>query len=29
MVSLNDLDWAAELIARFCLSVDGTSDFTP
>ena len=29
VVSLNDLDQAAELIARFCLSVDATSDFTP
>lgn len=29
MVSLNDLDHAAELIAQFCLSVDATSDFTP
>ena len=29
VVSLGDLDQAAELIARFCLSVDGSSDFTP
>jgi putative aminopeptidase FrvX len=29
MVSLADLDNAAELIARFCLSVDSNSDFTP
>ncbi|WP_010587491.1 M42 family metallopeptidase [Schlesneria paludicola] len=29
VVSLEDLDHAAELIARFCLSVDSTSDFTP
>ena len=29
VVSLNDLDQAAELIARFCLSVDATCDFTP
>ena len=29
VVSLNDLDQAAELIARFCLSIDATSDFTP
>ena len=29
IVSLTDLDQAAELIARFCLSVDATSDFTP
>jgi len=29
LVSLSDLDQAAELIARFCLSVDATSDFTP
>ena len=29
VVSLNDLDQAAELIARFCLSVDASSDFTP
>lgn len=29
VVSLGDLDQAAELIARFCLSVDSTSDFTP
>ena len=29
VVSLSDLDQAAELIARFCLSVDSTSDFTP
>lgn len=29
IVSLSDLDQAAELIARFCLSVDSNSDFTP
>ncbi len=29
VVSLNDLDRAAELISQFCLSVDATSDFTP
>ncbi|MCX7409079.1 MAG: M42 family metallopeptidase [Planctomycetales bacterium] len=29
VVSLNDLDQAAELISQFCLSVDATSDFTP
>lgn len=29
MVSLYDLEHAAELIARFCVSVDGKSDFTP
>lgn len=29
MVSLDDLEHAAELIARFCCSVDGSSDFTP
>ena len=29
VVSLDDLDNAAELIFRFCLSVDGNSDFTP
>ena len=29
VVSLNDLDQAAELIARFCLSIDASSDFTP
>lgn len=29
IVSLNDLDQAAELIAQFCLSVDAESDFTP
>lgn len=29
MVSLDDLEHAAELIARFCVSVDGGSDFTP
>lgn len=29
VVSLNDLENAAELIARFCLSIDETSDFTP
>jgi tetrahedral aminopeptidase len=29
MVSLYDLEHAAELIARFCLSVDAGSDFTP
>ena len=29
VVSLNDLDQAAELIAQFCLSVDASSDFTP
>ena len=29
LVSLNDLEHAAELIARFCLNVDGNSDFTP
>lgn len=29
VVSLNDLDQAAELIAKFCLSVDASSDFTP
>ena len=29
VVSLDDLNNAAELIARFCLSVDSQSDFTP
>ena len=29
VVSLDDLDRAAELIAQFCLSVDSQSDFTP
>lgn len=29
MVSLQDLDQAAELIARFCCAVDALSDFTP
>lgn len=29
VISLNDIDRAAELIARFCLSVDSSSDFTP
>ena len=29
IVSLDDLDRAAELIAQFCLSVDSQSDFTP
>jgi endoglucanase len=29
VISLDDLDNAAELIARFCLAVDGESDFTP
>lgn len=29
VVSLTDLEHAAELIARFCCSVDETSDFTP
>lgn len=29
MVSLDDLEHAAELIARFCVSVDSNSDFTP
>jgi endoglucanase len=29
VVSLDDLEHAAELIARFCVSVDGESDFTP
>jgi len=29
MVSLDDLENAAELIARFCLDVDAASDFTP
>lgn len=29
VVSLKDLDQASELIARFCLSVDPESDFTP
>jgi endoglucanase len=29
MVSLYDLEHAAELIARFCLSLDAESDFTP
>lgn len=29
VVSLDDLDRAAELIARFCLSVDEKCDFTP
>lgn len=29
VVSLEDLDQAAELIAQFCLSVDSQSDFTP
>ena len=29
IVSLDDLDNAAELIAQFCLSVDSDSDFTP
>jgi endoglucanase len=29
MVSLDDLDNAAELIAQFCMSVDAQSDFTP
>ncbi|MBS0204099.1 MAG: M42 family metallopeptidase [Planctomycetes bacterium] len=29
IVSLSDLDQAAELIARFCLAIDATSDFTP
>ena len=29
MVSLQDLDHAAELIAQFCLSIDSGSDFTP
>lgn len=29
VISLNDLDQAADLIARFCLSVDSSSDFTP
>jgi endoglucanase len=29
VISLDDLDNAAELISHFCLSVDGDSDFTP
>jgi len=29
VISLDDLQNAADLIARFCLSVDETSDFTP
>lgn len=29
VASLDDLDNAAELIAQFCLAVDGGSDFTP
>lgn len=29
VVSLSDLEYAARLIARFCLAVDETSDFTP
>lgn len=29
VVSLEDLDHAAELIAQFCLSLDSQSDFTP
>ena len=29
MVSLQDLDHAAELISQFCLSIDSGSDFTP
>ena len=29
VVSLSDLDHAANLIAQFCLSVDASSDFTP
>jgi endoglucanase len=29
IVSLDDVNAAAELIAQFCLSVDSQSDFTP
>jgi endoglucanase len=29
VVSLEDLEHAAELIAQFCIAVDGDSDFTP
>ena len=29
VISLTDLEHAAELIARFCLSVDADCDFTP
>ena len=29
VVNLNDLDHAAELLARFCCDLDGASDFTP
>ncbi|MBM4077381.1 MAG: M42 family metallopeptidase, partial [Planctomycetes bacterium] len=29
VVSLKDLDQAAELIAQFCLSINASSDFTP
>jgi endoglucanase len=29
VISLTDLENAAQLIARFCLAVDADSDFTP
>jgi endoglucanase len=29
MVSLEDLDWAADLLAEFALSLSGEEDFTP
>jgi endoglucanase len=29
VISLADLEHAAELIAQFCLILDATSDFTP
>jgi putative aminopeptidase FrvX len=29
VISLRDIENASRLIAKFCLSVDDTSDFTP
>jgi putative aminopeptidase FrvX len=29
MVSLDDIDWAADLLAEFALSLSGEEDFTP